>query len=545
MLPRALVPLCLQYFHEGLGHPWSKRTLASIMTKYYWKNISKDVADHCHRCHHCMRRKADKATRAQPPPQTGETPSRPMQIVHVDLITDMPKTTMGNTIISVCVCAMTGWLTIQAHAARDAETIAKHLIEDFFYKYGYPEVMKTDNGGEFRNGTMRAIQHLLHIRSALTTPYNSQANGKVEKRNSTIYDILSTFCSSNEGNQRRWDEFLPVVSWAYNTTVNNATGFTPFRAMFGREARLPHDSWMEDFATTYNIDINDYVTKTTDALRTIWDAIANRSTENHERVVAQYEAKNKRAFTPFRIGEQFYYKMMPRRNFLCADDEKRYKLSGKLQYRYTGPHTVTSVINPVTYIASFDGFHRTVHANRMKRDSRRNASRRAIEKTRRRKAQTTPNKPPYGPIHWTHDTAPTAPVDLPVLLTNLTNMHTDEPTKAYGVYAEDILANNNQLPVNGHMTWGRTTIRRHGPQQDITTPTMSIIPRHYVFRLPRPQRIVRTHQSWAQHDPSISAPCELLGVGCLWDASSPDDGPFNGRFHRTDEFCRRCAPSKC
>ena len=151
----------------------------------------------------------------------------------------MPKTTMGNTIISVCVCAMTGWLTIQAHAARDAETIAKHLIEDFFYKYGYPEVMKTDNGGEFRNGTMRAIQHFLYIRSALTTPYNSQANGKVEKRNSRIYDILSTFCSSNEDNQRRWDDFLPVVSWAYNTTVNNTTGFTPFRAMFGREAHSP------------------------------------------------------------------------------------------------------------------------------------------------------------------------------------------------------------------------------------------------------------------------------------------------------------------
>ena len=62
-------------------------------------------------------------------------------------------------------------------------------------------------------------------------------------------------------------------------------------------------------------------------------------------------------------------------------------------------------------------------------------------------------------------------------------MPADKPTEAYGVYAEDVLANNNQLPANGHMTWGRTTIQRHGPQQDITTPTMSIIPRHYVFRL--------------------------------------------------------------
>ncbi len=99
------------------------------------------------------------------------------------------------------------------------------------------------------------------------------------------------------------------------------------------------------------------------------------------------------------------------------------------------------------------------------------------------------NKPPYGPIHWTHDTAPTASAEPPGLLTNLTSMHADDPTKAYGIYAEDILANKDQLPTTGHMMWGRTTLQRQTPQLDMTT------------RLLGPQRIVRTHQSWAQRNP--------------------------------------------
>jgi hypothetical protein len=58
-------------------------------------------------------------------------------------------------------------------------------------------------------------------------------------------------------------------------------------------------------------------------------------------------------------------------------------MSSKLQYRYTGPHTVTEVYNPVTYKASIDGFSRIVHANRMKRDNRRDVSRKKIQQHRR------------------------------------------------------------------------------------------------------------------------------------------------------------------
>jgi hypothetical protein len=46
----------------------------------------------------------------------------------------------------------------------------------------------------------------------------------------------------------------------------------------------------------------------------------------------------------------------------------KYTISGKLFGRYTGPHEVYEVINPVVYVAIVDGALRTVHANKMKRD---------------------------------------------------------------------------------------------------------------------------------------------------------------------------------
>jgi hypothetical protein len=39
----------------------------------------------------------------------------------------------------------------------------------------------------------------------------------------------------------KWVDELPKVVWSHNTTVSRATGFTPFRLLFGTEAMTPEE----------------------------------------------------------------------------------------------------------------------------------------------------------------------------------------------------------------------------------------------------------------------------------------------------------------
>jgi hypothetical protein len=51
-------------------------------------------------------------------------------------------------------------------------------------------------------------------------------------------DCLLTYCSTHVAT---WDQFLTGVIWAYNSSLNPVTGFSPHYLMMGREPRQPVD----------------------------------------------------------------------------------------------------------------------------------------------------------------------------------------------------------------------------------------------------------------------------------------------------------------
>ena len=70
-----------------------------------------------------------------------------------------------------------------------------------------------------------------------TTSYHPQSDGLVERANHTIQTMLATAIDEKD----EWEECLPKVCLAYNTSEHSATGFTPFYMMFGRQANMPLD----------------------------------------------------------------------------------------------------------------------------------------------------------------------------------------------------------------------------------------------------------------------------------------------------------------
>ena len=98
-----------------------------------------------------------------------------------------------------------------------------------------------------------------------------------------------------------------------------------------------------------------------------WELSARRIRKNQETIDNAEPEKRVRLFRPFQVKELFFLKSIPKRT-LTDEDKKVWKLTRKLQHRYTGPHMVIEVKNPVIYKCMVNGKERMVHASKMKRD---------------------------------------------------------------------------------------------------------------------------------------------------------------------------------
>jgi hypothetical protein len=377
VLPSTLVPLCLRYYHDGCGHPGRNRAVETIAQRYWWPGRYDAITDHIFSCRECKLRKADNRT-VPIPTQRYPRAHRPFDLVHIDLTGPLPKSgPLGYEYILVVKRALTHWVELVPLTSKDSQEIAHALFNHVYCRHGAVSTYVSDKGSEFINGIIRAVNHLLHQHHTSTTPYHPQANGKVENFNRTLKDMLYHYCNECHSD---WSVYLQVVAHAYRTTINEATGYSPFRALYGREARQPSETWITDFAKRMNVDIDQYAQELALALHFSWSEIADRVTARNEKLDRKFAradmqgrhgenkpAKSERMFQEYSVGDQFYLRSYPAR-FFIDDANIKHKISSKLQRRYSGPHTIVSRKNPVTYRASVNGKIRTVNAYSMKRD---------------------------------------------------------------------------------------------------------------------------------------------------------------------------------
>ena len=116
--------------------------------------------------------------------------------------------------------------------------MANIFINEFVARHGPPEFLHTNQAKNFESNLMKEVCQLLGVSKTRTTPYHPQSNGVIERFNRTLLLLLSMAASDNEVGL---DKKLPMVIFAYCTSVHESTKSTPFSLMYGREVRLPID----------------------------------------------------------------------------------------------------------------------------------------------------------------------------------------------------------------------------------------------------------------------------------------------------------------
>jgi hypothetical protein len=69
-----------------------------------------------------------------------------------------------------------------------------------------------------------------------STTYHPETNGQTERINQILEDMLCMYVMDQ---QKCWEEFLPLVEFAYNNSYQSSIKMAPFEFLYGRPCRTP------------------------------------------------------------------------------------------------------------------------------------------------------------------------------------------------------------------------------------------------------------------------------------------------------------------
>ena len=360
VVPADLQQNVIELYHDSMGHPGAARTSDTARLSYWWHGMVTDIEEYVKKCKACARRKAYNNCAAVPI-QEYDSPTMPWQRAHIDVAGKLTTTHNGNEYVLVIKDALTRFVETVAMKTKSAEEVARAFIQSVIYKHGAVQQLISDNGGEFDNKLWAQVTQLLQIQHSTTSPYNPRANGLAENHMRTLKDAISIYCDES---QKDWDEHLAGTTMSYNTTVNSQTGYTPYYMMYGREARLPSETWLRHF--TYVQGIRPYVQELVKGLVRVWDEVGAKK---HDQVVAMQKGQrpiHHLKYYDFREGEYTMVCIMPKTRTLGWIDTQYRQINLKLQPRYAGPYLVKRKLSPVTYVLEVDGTEKVFHAVNMK-----------------------------------------------------------------------------------------------------------------------------------------------------------------------------------
>ena len=88
----------------------------------------------------------------------------------------------------------------------------------------------------FTSQFWQKLQEAIGTKLDLSTTFHPQTDGQSKRTIQTREDILR-MCVMDLGDS--WDEYLPLVEFAYNNSYHSSIKMAPYEALYGRKCRSP------------------------------------------------------------------------------------------------------------------------------------------------------------------------------------------------------------------------------------------------------------------------------------------------------------------
>ena len=160
--------------------------------------------------------------------------SRPFLEVSYDFII-LKEDKNGNRNLLVAICNFLKIVEIRASPHRDAETVARFLLE-LGSRYGHMARLRSDKDGAFTAHLIKKLNHARKTEEVQCVPYHPQANSICERQNGLIMSHLNALvleCKLGPESEIAWSDLVPEVFALVNTTPKNPLGISPLSMLYG------------------------------------------------------------------------------------------------------------------------------------------------------------------------------------------------------------------------------------------------------------------------------------------------------------------------
>jgi hypothetical protein len=321
--------------HDSIlaGHLGMDKTYACLARNYYWPTMREDVRQHIRTCPCCQVNKSSNAKPAgllQPLP----IPERSWEVVSMDFITNLPKTTSGHDAILVCVDKRSKMMhAVPTHTTATAPQTAELYFNTVTRLHGIQSGIISDRDPKFTSKFWEALMNLWRTKLGRSTAYHPQTDGQTERMNRLLQEILRAYVSQRHDD---WDKRLAAAEFAINNSPSASSGQSPFYLNYGFHPLTPATLGLRKLSRANNQAAQDFW----DRMQTDLSAAKDLLEQAQERQ-ARY-ANTKRADAEFAVGDQV---LLSTANLRLRTDGP----AGKFNPRWCGPFKILERIGKVAY----------------------------------------------------------------------------------------------------------------------------------------------------------------------------------------------------
>ena len=177
-----------------------------------WKMIHKYVRT----CEKCQTMNLQKLNYISLHQDIGQTPQDHSSI---DLMAPYNTTTQGDIYTITAICNLTGCLMTTPIPDKRTSTVAIHFFADIMLKFGFPRILDSDNGTEFKS---KLIEHLVQqhgIKKTYISPCHTHSK-KIELSHQFLNDCICKFLIDSYSRMGPATSIPPYTTTAFNRFPN-------------------------------------------------------------------------------------------------------------------------------------------------------------------------------------------------------------------------------------------------------------------------------------------------------------------------------------